>query len=580
MAGQMRCWELPDQFVFQPHSGLLQILSIDRATGNASLIQELPAAASGGQIHSSTVYGVLGAVKLLTGTYVLVVTERECAGSYSNSPLFKVKSMRFLQCEHTRHLSPSKIIEEAYLRGLLKHIEQTPGLYFSYETDLTNNAQRTHLLTNDHENQPLWKQADPQFVWNDHLKDYLLESKAEGFILPVIQGSFQSVQVLLAEQLLQITLISRRSIRRSGTRMWRRGADPEGSVANFVETEQILEAGGYFASYVQVRGSIPVFWEQIVDLRYKPQIRSINHEDTSAVVERHFSDLSDRYGSVLAVDLINQQGSEGVLSIAYRNAMQHLKNNNVTYVPFDFHHICGNIRFDRLSVLHDQIAENLMQQRFFLVNPMKEKTEEQKGIVRTNCIDCLDRTNVTQSLLGRKALEEQLRRLGLFQASETIDKHYVFDSQFNILWANHGDEISYQYAGTPALKGDFVRYGKRTIAGLIQDGISAISRYYLNNFHDGRRQDAMDLVTGRYKASDSSSPHRSVIAGIATYMPLIAAVIVASICATAMSLWNVSRGDGRVMFTMLWASVTAVLGMVVRTNGQQLCCTPRLRGLK
>jgi hypothetical protein len=28
----------------------------------------------------------------------------------------------------------------------------------------------------------------------------------------------------------------------------------------------------------------------------------------------------------------------------------------------------------------------------------------------------------------------------------------------SLVWANHGDEISIQYSGTPALKGDFVRY--------------------------------------------------------------------------------------------------------------------------
>jgi hypothetical protein len=36
--------------------------------------------------------------------------------------------------------------------------------------------------------------------------------------------------------------------------------------------------------------------------------------------------------------------------------------------------------------------------RYFLVNDKGEKIEEQTGTVRTNCIDCLDRTNVTQVL--------------------------------------------------------------------------------------------------------------------------------------------------------------------------------------
>jgi hypothetical protein len=39
-------------------------------------------------------------------------------------------------------------------------------------------------------------------------------------------------------------------IKYEGTRMWRRGADPEGYAANFVESEQILQTEGFTASYV------------------------------------------------------------------------------------------------------------------------------------------------------------------------------------------------------------------------------------------------------------------------------------------------------------------------------------------
>lgn len=34
--------------------------------------------------------------------------------------------------------------------------------------------------------------------------------------------------------------------------------------------------------------------------------------------------------------------------------------------------------------------------RYHLRDPTGKLLEEQKGVVRTNCIDCLDRTNVTQ----------------------------------------------------------------------------------------------------------------------------------------------------------------------------------------
>ena len=35
--------------------------------------------------------------------------------------------------------------------------------------------------------------------------------------------------------------------------MWRRGADSDGYVANYVESEQIITSNGYTASFVQVR---------------------------------------------------------------------------------------------------------------------------------------------------------------------------------------------------------------------------------------------------------------------------------------------------------------------------------------
>lgn len=86
-------------------------------------------------------------------------------------------------------------------------------------------------------------------------------------------------------------------------------------------------------------------------------------------------------------------------------------------------------------------------------------------------------------------LESQLKRIGFFGSDDLITAYPFFDANFKIceyifcifiaihllqlydiltirvnlvtflvsVWANHGDEISIQYSGTPALKGDFVR---------------------------------------------------------------------------------------------------------------------------
>jgi hypothetical protein len=41
----------------------------------------------------------------------------------------------------------------------------------------------------------------------------------------------------------------------------------------------------------------------------------------------------------------------------------------------------------------------------------------QNGVARTNCIDCLDRTNAAQFVIGKRALGHQLHALGIIDDS-------------------------------------------------------------------------------------------------------------------------------------------------------------------
>lgn len=57
-----------------------------------------------------------------------------------------------------------------------------------------------------------------------------------------------------------------------GMRYKRRGVDTDGHVANYVETEQLIHVHNHTLSFVQTRGSVPVFWSQ-VGYRYNPRPR-------------------------------------------------------------------------------------------------------------------------------------------------------------------------------------------------------------------------------------------------------------------------------------------------------------------
>lgn len=85
----------------------------------------------------------------------------------------------------------------------------------------------------------------------------------------------------------------------------------------------------------------------------------------------------------------------------------------------------------------------------------------QKGVFRVNCIDCLDRTNVVQTALGKAVMEIQFSKLGLIPPDGTLPTN--LRQTFQLLWANNGDIISKQYAGTNALKVDIVKSNSRNL---------------------------------------------------------------------------------------------------------------------
>ncbi|KAB2036455.1 hypothetical protein ERO13_D03G002500v2 [Gossypium hirsutum] len=578
---RLRLWEFPDEYVIEPTDGSsASSLKINRADASMKLIDAIPECGSVRVPKIQTIFGVVGMLKLVAGSYLIVITERECVGSYLGHPIFKVMSLRILPCDHSLKTSPpeQKKVESEFA-GLLKVAEKTCGLFFSYDTNLTLSAQRLNDLGDESKLLPLWRQAEPRFLWNNYMLEVLIDNKLDPYLLPVVQGSFHNFQAAIGKEIVDITLIARRCTRRNGTRMWRRGADPDGYVANFVETEQIVQMNGFTASFVQVRGSMPFLWEQIVDLTYKPKFEIVKPEEAPRVAERHFLDLRKKYGSVLAIDLVNTTGGEGRLSEKFASAVQPILSDDLRYIHFDFHKICGHVHFERLSILYDQIADFLDKNGYLLLNDKGEKMKEQLGVVRTNCIDCLDRTNVTQSMIGRKMLELQLRRIGVFAAEETISSHTNLDEKYKILWANHGDDVSIQYSGTPALKGDFVRYGKRTVQGILNDFYNALGRYYFNNFSDGTKQDAIDLLQGHYIVSvsrDMTPPSQKGGLEAVAHFPAAFCLVSLGLFFTILSLSQARYDLRHLFFSALWATISIGIAAVVKANGRIFCNRPRL----
>lgn len=309
-------------------------------------------------------------------------------------------------------------------------------------------------------------------------------------------------QVSINSHVFSWILISRRSTRRAGTRLFCRGIDNDGNVSNFVETEQIVEYNGEKVSFVQIRGSIPIFWYQTPNLRLKPRPKMDLSRDSLPPYQTHMDELLLNYGKIVLVNLIDHRGAEDELEKAMAQLVSRSGNSNERYEAFDFHAECRKMRWDRLHILIDRLAH---EQDEFGVFHLRSGTlySAQDGVFRTNCIDCLDRTNVVQSMLAKRSLQQILVKLGILyngQSLENIGGGMI--DLFKNIWADNADLISVQYSGTGALKTDFTRTGKRTKQGLLKDGMNSLTRYYKNNFNDGFRQDAIDLFLGSYRVKE------------------------------------------------------------------------------
>ena len=147
-------------------------------------------------------------------------------------------------------------------------------------------------------------------------------------------------------KLFRWSILSRRSTKRAGTRFFRRGCDFEGNVANFVETEQLVEHRDTLTSFIQIRGSMPFFWKQSPTLEYLPKPVIYGHVEHEKAFNMHIEKLIHNYGAQVLVNLIKHNKAEGVMEEKLRSLhkMCSLKNH-VGYEYFDFYNECSRLRY-------------------------------------------------------------------------------------------------------------------------------------------------------------------------------------------------------------------------------------------
>ncbi|CAK7237786.1 Phosphoinositide phosphatase sac1 [Sporothrix eucalyptigena] len=659
----------PDCYIFKsPSTPNALAMTVDRPTGEIRLNDA--ALLSGKRVtRVFSIKGILGVIQLRLDKYVIVITKDEQVGRLKGHMIHHILQVEFLPV-HERQLHDPD--EDRFL-GLLRSFLKSGPMYFSYTLDLTNSFQRQaaqqEAANAAGQESPLWQRADDRFFWNRFVQSDIIDFRNRGargqlgvqtgidpYILPVMYGMLEIHHTTFRGRSLTIALISRRSRFRAGTRFFSRGIDEDGHVANYNETEQVVvlndsgqsSLGGYsgtgdvkgvsgqetqILSYVQTRGSVPVFWSEINNLKYTPRLEvrgdSGGIEAAFPAASAHFTEQVRIYGDNYLVNLVNQKGRERRVKEAYESMVKFFstgssKNLNeksasaaasaaasrrggsiggaaeaqrytqsqldrVHYIYFDFHSETKGARLDRAKLLLDQMHDALIAQHYFSAADLPghgggasrlEPRTLQTSVVRTNCMDCLDRTNVVQSMLARWTLERMFADLGIMPRGGTlVDQDPTFELLFRNLWADNADRVAQSYAGTGAMKTDMTRTGRRTQIGALRDGQIAVTRYCRNNFLDGPRQDAFDLFLGAYSPPEGGAnfvfaDRRPVLIRAVPY------VLAFSVFFLLVGLFTRRLPDAAVLpmriFLLFWAVVAAYSGRFVLRSGELYVNWPKL----
>ncbi|XP_076898917.1 phosphatidylinositol-3-phosphatase SAC1-like [Bidens hawaiensis] len=298
----------------------------------------------------------------------------------------------------------------------------------------------------------------------------------------------------------------------------------------------------------------------------KPDIILQRYDPTYEATKLHFEDLEKRYGNPLIVlnliKTVEKRPREMMLRREFANAVGYLnqilpEESQLRFIHWDFHkfaksksaNILGvlagvagealdltgfyysgkpavvkkkSIPLSRTSTARDSSLKDLRSSSGDLTNNntmTKQERESEKntikkynntnngpqfqsGVLRTNCIDCLDRTNVAQYAYGLAALGRQLHAMGLTDDPK-LDQDSSIAAALMDMYLSMGDALAHQYGGSAAHNTVFTeRQGKWKATTQSREFLKSIKRYYSNAYTDGEKQDAINLFLGYFQPQD------------------------------------------------------------------------------
>ncbi|CAG8235409.1 unnamed protein product [Penicillium salamii] len=517
-------------------SGELSITEDDVVYSKREMVQLLDAIddgnkSSGGLNQKCSAWALLGFIRLTGAYYMLLVTKRSQVAMVGGHNIYQIDETELipLTTAESSQFKAESHPEEARYIAILNNLDLSRSFYFSYSYDITRTLQhnicRERKVDQHGHPRPPSQDYHSMFIWNHHLLTPTYEAIKNPFewCLPIIHGYVDQAKMSVYGRLVYITIIARRSRYFAGARFLKRGANDLGYVANDVETEQIvceqittsfhsagpaLHANPHYTSFVQHRGSIPLHWTQeSTGVSPKPAIELNLVDPFYSAAALHFDNLFARYGApIYILNLVKSRERtprESILLKEFTDAVTYLnqflpEDKKLIYQAWDMSRASKSRDQDVIEILEDIAGDIIPKVGFFKNgNDPESGLRLQNGVARTNCIDCLDRTNAAQFVIGKRALGYQLHALGIIDKT-TVEYDTDAVNLFTNMWHDHGDSIAIQYGGSH-LVNTMATYRKiNQWSSQSRDMVESFKRFYNNSFLDAQRQEAYNLFLGNY----------------------------------------------------------------------------------
>ena len=350
---------------------------------------------------------------------------------------------------------------------------------------------------------------DLGFVWNNGFRKPFEKLGIPQICIYLIQGVCVSKEFINFK--FSLTYMCRRSVLNPGTRYAARGLNDLNSPGNEVECELIFIKDKEFWSQSWRRGSIPIRWKTVLSSKLASPKHTVDKNDFFNGTCEYFQMLNERFGNVpiRCVSLLQTESdhAENEIKEYFTKALGQLFDHgvdNVFFTPFDLN-----------QHLHADGSGEAMMDFLSYIAPLGDGDgfthgvlpctvqENQQGLMRFNCADSLDRTNLATFYWAMKITADwcKEKKVGLSKTPDAdpnqpnlILHQSIIDFLANA-FVNSGNVVSKLYTNTQAIKTNAIKRFSPTIVVSASDTNITLQRRMQNVVNDPARQKIIEAWT-------------------------------------------------------------------------------------